>query len=90
MTQAEYEAQAGTQRAPRGSVVVQDFHSWSQTSMFAGREIETRYYWVRSCGELFQYRTHPNYNDGILYTMDEDGNCKAPSVFREPCTEAKT
>ena len=84
MTQSEYEAQTETKRLPVGSVIVENFHSWKHNYILGGEAVEVRTYQVETCGESFQYRTHPKYDNGTLYTMDGDGNCKAPSVFREP------
>ncbi len=84
MLQSEYEAQTDAKRLPMGSVVVENFHTWKRNYIFAGREIEQRFYQVETCGEMFEYCTNPKYNEPTLYTMDGHGNCKAPSVFREP------
>jgi len=88
ITQAEYESQdRPARRTPIGTVVVERFHTWKRTQVFAGREIEQRFYQVETCGEMFEYCTNPKYDTGTLYTMDGDGNYKSPSVFREPfCT----
>lgn len=84
MLQSEYEAQTDAKRLPMGSVIVEKFHTWKRNYVFAGREIEQRFYQVETCGEMFEYCTNPDYNDAMLYTMDGHGNCKSPSVFREP------
>lgn len=84
MTQTEYESQTTPKRLPTGSVVVENFHTWKRNYIFAGREVEQRFYQVETCGETFEYCTHPDRGGPTLYTMDSDGNCKTPSVFREP------
>jgi len=86
MLQSEYESQSEIQRLPVGSVIIEKFHTWAHNYILGGESVEVRTYQVETCGDVFQYRTNPKYDNGTLYTMDEHGNCKAPSVFREPQT----
>jgi len=86
MTQTEYEN--GTpdklpSKAPIGSVVIERFRMWKHLTTFAGQPVEIRLYDLMLFGKFgWTYRTKPGSN--ILYTMDDHGNIKSPSVFREP------
>ena len=85
MTQTEYENQNEEvpTRKPIGSVVIENFHMWKSSTVFAGEPIEIRYYNLMLWGKPHgPYRTNPGSN--VLYTVDEHGNIKSPSVFREP------
>ena len=92
MTQTEYENlklhtdDPFPKRTPIGVVVISNFETWKHATMWAGELVETRYYtltlWDKPYGP---YRTKPG--SRVLYTMDEHGNIKSPSVFREPDTQ---
>lgn len=87
MTQTEYENQDFTNKVlhqPKGSVVIENYRTWKSTYMEAGKWVEVRYYQVTCMRSIYDYRTNPKYDNGTLYTMDDDGNIKSPSVFREP------
>jgi len=89
MTQTEYENQGNQPARPSaariGSVVIEQYHKWTELDSFEGRTVETRVYRLNLWGEWTrEYRTNPKYNTGTLWTMDGDGNVKSPSVFREP------
>jgi hypothetical protein len=89
MTQTEYENQTEAEptRKPMGSVVIEKFHTWKQTTIEAGQPVEVRYYNLILWGEPYgPYRTKQGSN--VLYTMDDDGNIKSPSCFREPEQES--
>jgi hypothetical protein len=89
MTQTEYENQTGDtlpSKAPIGSVVIERFHTWKQEIVIDGKPVEVRLYDLCLWGNYgWSYRTNPKYPDSkTLYTMDDHGNVKSPSVFREP------
>lgn len=79
MTQTEYENQTEVKRRPIGSVVVEKFRKWSNGG---GKFDKSDVYEVDCLGQLLLYRTKEGTD--ILYTMDDDGNAKKPSVFRKP------
>jgi len=88
ITQTEYEHEPFTKAAlhrRRGSVIVEMFTTWKALRWFNGELREVRSYHVWSCGGVYTYSTNPKYPDSkTLWTLDDDGNCKSPSVFREP------
>lgn len=83
MTQTEYEKQGleplgeFPKRTPVGTVEIERFRTWNQG--------EIRYYDLTLWDETYgTYRTWGSSN--VLWTMDENGEVKSPSVFREPET----
>lgn len=89
MTQTDYENQSDRSGRPSvariGSVVIERYHRWTEPDSFEGRTVETRVYRLNLWGEWTrEYHTNPKYNIGTLWTTDDDGNLKSPSVFREP------
>jgi hypothetical protein len=88
MTQTEYENQneETPTRKPIGSVTIETFHMWKSQQQVDGKPVEVRYYNLTLWGKTYgPYTTNPKYPDSpTLYTMDDDGNIKAASCFREP------
>jgi len=88
MTQTEYENRKLEDgelptKAPIGSVIIEKFHVWTHHERINGKLEEIRLYNLCLWGEYgWSYRTKPGSN--VLYTMDDHGNCKSPSCFREP------
>jgi len=88
MTFNEYINQEDPQRQEVGSVLIDiELHkdlvhvSSPIVSRFAGKTTETREVWIRYKNKWLSYRTDTGDN-GLLWTIDKDGNKKNRSVFR--------
>jgi hypothetical protein len=81
MTQYEYTHQKDPQRLPQGTVVLNET-SCKQEATINGLSLFTVSFLMGDTGFYGQYVAYPDYES--LWTMDDTGHPKAPSVFRNP------